>query len=443
MNNKEKLELADWVVKEAAKCGADQTGVSIYNNRGIQIECRDKKIERLQESTQNSLSLSIYAKHRYSSHSTNDLKKESLKKFISEAVASTKYLTEDEFRKLPDPKYYPKDTSGDLGTRLDMYDDYYTKIESSDRVKMAMEMERIAMAQSDKIISATAGYSDSYSEGVKVHSNGLSGAWTNSGFNAGVVVTVKDENGRPEDWYYVSTRFYKDIPSAESIAKNAVQRTLRKIGQKKIESGKYTMLVENRACGNLLNMLYGPMTARALQQKSSFLDGMIGKKIASDKLTVIDDPLIKKGLGSQYFDGDGLATQKRIMIEKGILRNYYIDNYYGSKLGMELTIGGPSNITFECGSRSPEEMIKDVKKGIFINGFIGGNSNSTTGDFSYGIVGLLIENGAITKPVNEMNISGNAKEFWQQLVEMGNDPYKYSSLLSPTMMFDGVNFSGI
>jgi PmbA protein len=442
MNNKERMDLAEWAVKEAIKSGADEASVSIYNGRGIQVECRDKRIEKLEDSTQNSLSLDIYTQKKYSGNSTNDLKKESLQKFIKEAVAATRYLSEDEFRKLTDPKYYPSKSIVDM--ELEILDSHYHKIEPADRVKIASEIEKIALAQSDKIISVSTGYYDTYSEGVRVKSNGFKGDYQVTDFTAGASVTVKDDNGgRPENSFYPSARFFKDLPAAELIAKTAVNRALKKIGQKKIESGKYTMIVDNLSLARLLYMLNEPMSARALQQKRSFLDGMLGKKIASEKLTVIDDPFIKKGLGSRTYDDEGVAAKKRIIIDKGILNCYFIDNYYGRKLGMEVNSGSPSNVIFELGTRSMDDMVKDVKKGILINGFIGGNSNSTTGDFSLGIVGLYIENGSVVHAINEMNISGNNKEFWNQLAEVGNDPNKYSSFQSPSMMFEGVNFSGL
>lgn len=440
MNNKERLDLAEWAMNYAIKAGADQASASIYNNREVEIEYRDKKLETLKESTRNSLSLQIYAQQRYSGHSTNDIRKDSLEKFIQEAVAGTKYLTKDEFRMLPDPKYYPEKTDTDLG----LTDPAYDKVESSERKKMASEIEQIATAQSDLIISATAGYNDSYYEFTQVQSNGFTGEGAGTAFSAGASVTVKDKNGgRPEDWFWATTRFRKDLPSPEVLGKNAAQRALKKIGQKKIESGIYEMIVENRAGGRLLAMFAEPMSARALQQKSSYLEGMLGKQIASEKLTVIDDPLIPGGMGSRLFDGEGIAAKKRYMIEKGILKNYYIDNYYGKKINMEPTSGYASNLIFEYGTKSLEDFIKEQKRAILVNGFIGGNSNSTTGDFSFGIVGFLIENGEIVKPVNEMNISGNAKEFWKNLAAMGNDPYPYGSWKIPTMAFTGVNFSGL
>jgi len=435
-----KIELANWVIEKTLKSGANEAAVSLFNQRQVDIEFRDKQLDKLTESTQNSLTLQIYLDHKYSSHTTNDLKKETLENFIIEAVASTKYLAADQYRELPDKKFYPKDDGGDLK----LVDTGHDNVDSVNRVNTAKEIEEIAMSQSDQIISTTAGYSDTYYETARVHSNGFAGETKGTQYWAGAEVTVKDgEKGRPSDWYWGGVRYLNELPKPELLAKEAVGRALRKIGQKKIESGKYTMIVENRSGGRLLGVLTGPMSGRALQQKSSYLDGMLGKKVASEKLTILDDPFIEKGMGTRYYDGDGLAAKKMVMIEKGILKNYYIDNYYGKKLAMEPTSGSSSNTVFEYGNRSLEEMIKDVEKGILVTGFIGGNSNGTTGDFSLGVVGQFVENGKIVHAVNEMNISGNSKDFWNQLVEMGNDPYQYSSRLIPTMMFEGIDFSGI
>jgi len=440
MNNKERLELAEWAVDYTLKSGANETGIAISNSRDIEIEYRNKKLEKLQESTRNSLNLQIYANHKYSSHSTSDLRKDELKKFIEEAVSATKYLSEDQFRSLPDPKYYPAQTDTDLKLK----DAQYDKVQSDERVKIASEIEKEAMAVSDKIISSTAGYYDTYYENVRVHSNGFKGESSGTVFSAGAEVTVNDEGGgRPEDWFYASTHFKDEIPSPEILGKEAAKRALRKIGQKKIESGKYTMLVENRTSSRLLSVFSGAITARSIQQKSSFLDGMLDKKIASEKLTVIDNPLLEKGMNSRLFDGEGIAAKKRIIIDKGVLKCYLVDNYYGKKLGWEPNGGSTSNIMLEYCSKSFDELLKTIDKGIVITGFIGGNSNSTTGDFSFGIVGLYVEKGQILKPVNEMNISGNAKEVWNQLIEVGNDPYAYSSWRMPSLLFDGIQFSGI
>lgn len=440
MNNKERLELAEWIVEYALKSGADESSAAISNSRDIEVEYRNKQLDKLQESTQNSLNLQVYANHKYSSHSTSDLRKDELKKFIDEAVSATKYLTEDKFRSLTDPKYYPVKVDTDLKLK----DSAYDKVQSDERVKLASEIEKEAMAVSNKIISSTAGYYDTYYENVRVHSNGFKGESSGTVFSAGAEVTVSDESGgRPEDWFYATTRFKDAIPSPEILGKEAAKRALRKIGQKKIESGAYTMLVENRVSSRLLSVFSGAITARSIQQKSSFLDGMLDKKIASEKLTVIDNPFLEKGMGSRLFDGEGIAAKKRLIIDKGVLKCYLIDNYYGKKLGWEPNGGSVSNVMLQYGDKSFDELLKTIDKGIVVTGFIGGNSNSTTGDFSFGIVGQYVEKGQIMKPINEMNISGNAKEVWNQLTEIGNDPYLYSSWRMPSLLFDGIQFSGI
>ncbi|KPL04247.1 MAG: hypothetical protein AMJ90_01285 [candidate division Zixibacteria bacterium SM23_73_2] len=441
MNRKQRLELARWAVSQAQKYGAGEVGVDISNKREIEVEFREGKLEQLKESTQNSLGLDIYANSRYSSHSTNDIRKESLEKFIGEAVAMTKYLTEDPYRSLPDPKYY----QGQKEIDLQVNDPYYEKVTSEKRVKIAKELEKIASAQSDKIISSTSGYGDTYFEATKVNSNGFEGDRQGTYFSAGADVSVKDEitGGRPDGWDWRTVRFYKDLPSEETLAKNAVKRALQRIGQTKLESGLYDMIIENRSGWRIFYSLYTPMKASALQQKSSFLEGKLGQKIGSDKLTVIDDPLVKSGIGSRLYDGEGMAAKRRVMMDKGILRSYYIDTYYGKKLEMEPTTGDATNVVLDYGKRSLDEMVKGIKKGILVNSFIGGNSNSTTGDFSFGIGGLYIEDGEIIKPVGEMNISGNLADFLNKLVEVGNDPYLYSSLRLPCMYFKDVQFSGI
>ncbi|MBD3385580.1 TldD/PmbA family protein [candidate division KSB1 bacterium] len=440
MKKDKQLEIAKWSMQKALDQGADQVAVTVLNQRNIEIEFRDKKLEKLKESTQNSLSLKIYLSNKYSSHSTNDFRKETLDKLISEAVAGTKFLTPDEYRSLPDAKYYPQGKPDNFN----LHDSAYEKIDAESRVDLARAIEASAMAQSDQIISSTSGYNDSEYSGVRLHSNGLEGDVQGTVFSTGAEVTVSDPNGgRPEDYYYARSRFFNALPDPEKLGKWAAQRALKKIGQDKIASGQYDMLVENRTCSRLIGMLISPMSGRALQQKSSFLEGKLGEKIASEKFTLIDDPLFPKGLGSRWYDGDGIAAKKRIMIDKGILGNYYIDDYYGRKLGMEPTTGSTSNLIVQPGRSSLDDLTKQITKGILITGFIGGNSNSTTGDFSFGIMGFLIENGTITKPVNEMNISGNAKTFWTQLAGVGNDPYPYSAWRTPSLLFEKVEFSGI
>jgi len=439
MNQKERLELAKWAMNYALKHGADQVSVGLFNQREVSIEYRDKRMEELKESTQNSLNADIYADQKYSSHSTNDLRRDSLEKFLDEAIAATKYLTRDEYRSLADPKYYPKGKGADI----QIYDPAYHNVESSTRVKMAEEIEAVAMDQSDQIISVSSWYEDTYTQTCMVNSSGFEGEAAGTRFGAGAEVTVRDgDEGRPADYYWASTRFIKDLPTTEELGKWAVERAVRKIGQRKLDSDEYDMVLENRVGPRFLGLFGFAYTAQAIQQKNSFLEGKLDQKIASEIFTVVDDPTVKKGLSSRRYDGDGIAAKKRVVIDKGVLKTYFVDDYYGKKLGWEPNGGQTSNLIFTYGDKSGSDLIKEVERGILITGFIGGNSNSVTGDFSIGIVGQLIENGKLVHAVNEMNIAGNANEIYNQLVAMGNDPYPYSSTQTPTMWFRDMKFSG-
>ncbi len=151
----------------------------------------------------------------------------------------------------------------------------------------------------------------------------------------------------------------------------------------------------------------------------------------------------RQDLASRLFDDEGLAAVKRPIIEKGVLKSYFIDNYYGRKLGMKPTSGSISNVVFNTGSRNLDEIIGSLKKGVLITGFIGGNCNGSTGDFSYGIEGFFIQDGKKVHPVNEMNITGNMNQFWFSLAEVGNDVNENSSIKIPSLMFENVDLSGI
>jgi len=296
----------------------------------------------------------------------------------------------------------------------------------------------------ESILSVTTGFSDSRSESVRVHSNGFKGGRTDTSFWTSAQVSVKDKDDRrPEDWSAAGVRFLAELPPTAEIGREAASRSLARLGAKKPESAVLPMVLENRAAGRLVGYLAGPLSAQSLQQKRSFFEGKLGQVIGSDKLTVIDDPHLAKGFGSRLYDGEGMAARKMPIFESGVLRNYFVDTYYGKKLKIAPTTGGSSNLIWALGAKSQAELVAEVKDGMLVTGFLGGNSNSTTGDFSLGVQGFRIRNGQVAEPVSEMNISGNHLELWKRLQAVGNDPYPYSPLRTPTLVFDGVQFAGI
>jgi PmbA protein len=257
-------------------------------------------------------------------------------------------------------------------------------------------------------------------------------------------MTAKGEGARrPSDYSFVVSTNRKKMPKPEHVGTEAAERTLDLLGAKKIKTETLPVILENRQVPRLLGGFLAAMFGSSIQQKRSFLSAYKGKKVGSKHFTLTDDPFIRGGLGSRLYDSDGFAAKKRTMLLRGELKNFYVDWYYSQKLNWEPTTGSPSNLVIPSGDRSVKEIMKDLGRGIFITGFIGGNSNSTTGDASIGIIGQLFENGEPVQAVSEMNIAGNHLKFWQRLVETANDPWIYSSQRTPSLVFEDMVVSGL
>jgi PmbA protein len=438
MKTSEKYEIADLVIKHALKKGAEQVAVTINDNSRRRIQIREQKIERLQESIGNSLIVDLYVENKFSSHSTNFLKKEELLKFVEGAVAATRYLSEDEHRYLPGEELYYKGNGTDLRTSDDTIDTIDPKI----KIDLARQTENEIYGKDDRIISITTSYSDSVSSDILVTSNGFRGENGSSYTGLSASVSVKGDTGRPSDYWAEYNIFFNNLVKT-GIGTTTLARTLKKLNPKKIASGKYTMLVDSMVAPNLAGPFISALTGSSIYQKNSFLIGKAGHKVGSEKLSFNDDPLMISGYGSRHFDPEGLDAVNRTIVEDGVLHNYYIGTYYGRKLGLAPTTASPSNVIFRTGEKNPEDLVKSVDKGVLVTGFNGGNCNGSTGDFSYGIEGFLVERGEIVHPVNEMNISGNMNDFWNTLADTGNDPHPYDTYMTPSMLFENTDFSGL
>ena len=433
------LELGYWAQKKAKQLGATDSALGINHVRSVSVDYRDGKVENLKESTQQSMWIEIFSKGRYSSHSTNDLRKASLEKFIANAVDLTSYLEQDEFRRLPDPELYQGQPAGDL----DLNDPEQGKLTSEERQQRARDLGASLAGQDPRIISISSGFYDSHSETYHLKSNGFEGHQESTTFTHGASVSMQGVGEKkPEGWRYYRARHLEDLIGAKQTAREALERTRARLGAAKVPTETLPMLLENSNAAGLFWRIMYPLSAAAIQQKNSFLEGKQDRQIASEVLTILDDPTIVRGLGSRYYDGDGIAAKQMPLITNGVLNNYFVDVYYGNKLGWKPTSGGASNLIVKPGKRSGAAMEAGLERGILVTDWLGGNANPTTGDFSLGVAGWLIENGQRVQSITEMNISGNYTDLLMNLAEVGNDPWIYSSFRTPTLLFDKVNFSG-
>lgn len=274
-------------------------------------------------------------------------------------------------------------------------------------------------------------------------SNGFEGESKSTWFSLSADVALRGEGeARPSSYWYESALFYDKLVKS-GVGTKALERVLRKLGQKKVASGKYTMVVDPMNASNLLSPVLSALYGSALQQKNSFLLDKLNVKVGAGLLNLMDEPHLIGASGARYFDSEGVATERRSIFEEGVLKTYFIDTYNSKKMGVEPTVNSPSLLVLKPGSKDLNGLVADVQKGILVTGFNGGNCNSSSGDFSYGIEGFLIENGKLTQPVSEMNVTGNMITLWASLSAVGNDPRMSSSWRIPSLVFEGVDFSGL
>jgi PmbA protein len=440
-NQKEFQDLAGWVIDQTKKAGANDCKVNLSKRRFVEINYRDRKPEVIKEATTQSLYLQVFINNRFAGQSTPDYRKSTLSGFITDLVESAKIMEEDPFRTLPDPKYY----AGRSTTDLQLADPEQDKISPEDRHAMAKAVEDACLKQGgSKVISVEAGeYDETYEEFVR-SGNGFVGANRTTQCWTGANMTARDEGDRrPAGYHWVGCRYRSDLPKLEEVGIQAAQRTLDLMGGKKIQTETLPVIIENRGVSRVLGGLFGPMSAGNIQQKSSFLADKKGQSVGSKLFTVQDDPYLLRALGSKYYDSDGFPAKKRNLFTEGTLNEFLVDWYYSRKLGWEPTSGSISNLIIPPGSRSVEEIIRDMDRCMLITDFIGGNSNSTTGDFSVGVIGKLFNKGQFVQNVAEMNMADNHLKFWNKLIEVANDPWIYSQARLPSLVFDGVVVAGI
>jgi PmbA protein len=432
-------KLAQQAMDFALKNGCQAARVTLYSGSNTSFEWRDGKIDKLQQASENELSISLYVNGRYGNYSTNRLERREVESFIQNGMDSTKYLVADEARTLPHPDRYYQGGKPDL----QLLDANMETISPDDKAALAKTAGEEALGKDNRIVSVQSSYDEGTAFNYFLTSNGFEGETGKSWCSLSVSISVKGEgDARPSDYWYDSSLYFDKLIK-EGIGKKALERVFRKLGQRKVHSGKYTMLVDPVNSNRLLSPMLSVLSGAALQQKNSFLLDKLNQKIGSDKLTLTDDPHLPQAFGARYFDQEGVATGRRSIFENGILKTYFIDTYHAKKMNVIPTIGSPSILMLQTGTKELEGLIAGADHGILVTGFNGGNCNSSTGDFSYGVEGFLIEKGELTIPVSEMNVTGNMFTLWRSLVETGNDPRLSSSWRIPSLVFEGVDFNGI
>ena len=435
--------IADRALETAIKMGCSASRIVLNYNSNSCYTVRNDKLDRLQQATSSSLYIQIFVEGRYGSFSTNRMNEAELRIFIKKAIEATKLLAPDICRTLPLKELYY------TGNKEDLFQ-YDSSIQSTDPLAkrdIAFKCASEVYGRDKRVLSVNSDYSDSEDCTYIIDSQGFAQESSETIFTVTTECSVKDDSdARPEGWWFHSSIFFDDLQKS-GIGERALERALSRLSPQKMRSGIYNVVLENTVSNRVVAPIISALNGAALQQNNSFLKDKLGERLFPDALNLFDTPHIKRMFGARYFDGEGIATKPIDIIKDGVINTYFINTYYSNKLQIPVTIEGPSILQCKLSSCKEggdlKEILREVGTGVFITGFNGGNSNSSTGDFSFGINGFYFENGEIMYPVKEMNITGNLISLWNNVIAIGNDPMDTGRWRIPTLAFENANLSGL
>ena len=426
---------ASYCLELAKKLGASDASVIVSNSISETVNFRNKKLDESNRSDNLGIDITTYVGKKKSSISSSNLFNENLNILLEKCIETTKNTPEDEFNSLPDRDLLAKEVKD-----LNLYDD--TNLKNDHKIDYLKKLEASA-AFNKKIINTESSFTQNKSNFILANSEGFCDGYKTSSFTASCVTVAKDENSMERDYEYSSKCHLEDLEDAEKLGKLAADQTIRKLSPKKIGSEKISIIFDKRIAKGMLSAFASAISSSAISRGTSFLKDKINQKIFADSINVFDKPDILKGLGSRSFDNEGVKTDTLKLVDNGILKNYLIDTYNGKKLSLKSNgrCGGASNLYFENGRMSYKDLLNSSSKSLYITETIGHGSNIVTGDYSVGATGFLVENGEFKYPINEITIAGNFKDMFQNITLANDLDFKYSTN-SPTMMIEGMVVAG-
>ena len=433
-------EVAKELLAKAKSQGVSAADVLVAEGDSVSVQVRLSEVDRLSKAREKSLGVRVFFGKRSASASTSDFSEASLERLVTDTCSLARAVAEDDTSGLPEEKAMAKDYP-----ILDLYDP--TTLNMEEEIDLARRAEAAALAADSRITNSEgADCGTATGSVILANTHGFVGSHTSSRFSLSVTpVAVNNETGamQRDSWYSVKRKFGQ-LDSPELIGKKAAERTVRRLGARKVETQRCPVVFDQEMAGSLLGHLSSAVSGYSLYKGASFLLGQLGKRIAADHVWVEDDGLMADGLGSRPFDGEGLPTRKTIVVESGVLASYLLDTYSGRKLGLPSTgnaarsIGenpsvAPTNLFLRPGTDSPEAIISSVKQGLYVTELIGFGVNMVTGDYSRGAAGFWIENGELAYPVEEVTIAGNLRQMFTNIEVIGNDLEFRGRIASPTL----------
>jgi PmbA protein len=443
-------QLATDIVTKARKAGATDAEVVIREGDEFSTSVRLGEVEILKESGSRGVGLRVFLGQRIASTSSSDFSPEGIEHLISGALSLARVTSEDPFAGLADASEF-----GKLDHDLNLYHEDVYSLPTADRIDYARRCEAAAMSADTRIQNSDGGSFDA-ATGRKVlaNSRGFVGEYRSSYCSVSTSPIAMCKNGEMQrDYWYSAARTLAKLDSPESVGAEAARRTLRRLDGRRVKTQRVPIVFAPEIARSLIGAIFEAANGDSIYRGASFFTGKLGEQVAAGSINVIDDGTIIGGYGSSPFDGEGLPTRRKVIVENGILKTYLLNTYTARKLNMQSTgnavrglAGNPGigsgNLYLEPGSLSPEEILREVKDGFYVTELLGQGVNMVTGDYSRGASGLWIENGELTYPVQEVTVAGNLKEIFRNITAIGNDLVFRGSVASSTLRIDGMTIAG-
>jgi len=444
--NKELLDIAQDIVARALKQGATAADAMVYERRDSSISIRQGVVEELEQSEAREIGLRVFAGQSSATIAGSVLTPDARTRLAERAMAMAKLAPPDPFLGIASP---------DQLARNDFDLDLVSKTfpTAAELRRQAEETESLALAVPGISKSNGAGASSSSSDIALASSNGFAKSYRRTGFGFSVSVIAGQGTNMVRDYDGTSANHFEDLDTPLKIATTAAERAVKRLNPQKLKSQAVPVIFDRRVASSLIGHLSGAINGSSIARGVSFLKDKLGEQIFKSNITIVDDPHRLRGFASRSFDSEGLATQRRNFIDKGVLTSWVLDLRSARQLNLEPTGNGSrglasqpspstSNLHMEPGLQSPDEMIKSLNTGLLITEFIGSSINSATGDYSRGVSGFWIENGEIKFPVSEITVAGNLKDMFMNLTP-ANDLIFKSSTNAPSCLVEGMTIAGL
>jgi len=432
-------EVIDQALHDAVnRCGASSAEADASLTQGSSLTVRLGEIETIEHNRDKSLSLTVYFDKKSGSASTSDMSAEAIRNTVDAACSIARFTAEDDCGGLADA-----DQMAQQLPDLDLWHPWHPDTDTARQ--LALECEEVARG-AGSAISNSEGATVSSHEGVGIYANthGFSGTRYGTRHSLSCSVIASDGQAMERDYWYTVARDRSALQTAAEVGRIAGQRTLDRLGSRKIATCQTPVIYEAQVASSLLTHLISAISGGALYRKSSFLLDHKGKKIFPDHINISEQPYLPKALGSAAFDNEGVATRQRSIIKDGVLMDYVLSSYSARKLGVQTTgnAGGVHNLMIEHGSSDLPALMKQMGTGLLVTELIGFGINNVTGDYSRGAAGFWVENGEIQYPVSEITVAGNLLDIFQSFVEVGNDLDNRGNTITGSILVEKMTVAG-